>query len=113
MSSGAVGMEGGLRKSPFSGELAGIEHPFKITVDVGERENVEGRPEMVPEVSLAPELRPELLIDDISQLENLMHEEGEEVQKEEVEGKMRWRPGASAPLYCPEAVCYTMRSYSS
>ena len=43
---------------------------------------------MVPQVPLAPELLSELLIHAISEFEDLMHEEGEKVQQEEIEGEV-------------------------
>jgi len=42
---------------------------------------------MVPQVPLAPELLSELLINAISEFEDLVHEEGEKIQEEEVEGE--------------------------
>ena len=43
---------------------------------------------MIPEVPLAAELCSQLLVDRVGKLKELMHEEGEEIEKEEVEGEM-------------------------
>ena len=45
-------------RPPPSGKPAGIEQPFKIGIKIREDHNGETRPEMIPEVPLAPELFP-------------------------------------------------------
>jgi hypothetical protein len=66
-------------------KTAGVEQPFKIGINVWENYNVETHPEVIPEVPLTAELFPEMLIGEVGQFKDLMHEEGKEVQEEKVE----------------------------
>jgi hypothetical protein len=43
---------------------------------------------VIPEVPLAAQLLSASLVEPVGQFKDLMHEEGEEIQKEEVEGEM-------------------------
>jgi hypothetical protein len=43
---------------------------------------------VIHEVSLAPELLPKLLVREVGELKYLVHKEGKEVQKKEVEGEV-------------------------
>jgi hypothetical protein len=71
-----------------SGKSARIKHPFEIAIYVGEYDEVKSCPEMIPEVSLAAELLPQLLVDDGGKLKDLVHEEGEDVFGEPL--TIRW-----------------------
>jgi hypothetical protein len=62
--------------------------PFEQDLPVGKDEHPHGDPEVIPEISLAAGLHPARLIKTVGQFEDLVHGEGEEVQKEEVEGKV-------------------------
>ena len=55
---------------------------------VREDEAPHKHPQVLPEAPLGPQLLPARPVEMIGQLEDLVHEEGEEVQKKEVEGKM-------------------------
>ena len=71
-----------------SEESCGGKEPLKEGLPVGEEHEIERGPHMIPQVAFAPELLPKGLIGLIGELEYLVHEEGKEVQKEEVEGEM-------------------------
>ena len=77
---------------------------------IGEDEQTDRHPEVVPEVLLAPELSSALLIEPIGEFEYLMHEEGKHVEKKEVEREMLC-PMAVVVLYVVAMVLHRIEDF--
>ena len=73
---------------PWSAVPIIVSDTLEQVFPVGEGDRVTVNTEMVPEVLLAPKVLPEPLVRPVGQFEDLVEEEGDHVEKEEVEGEV-------------------------
>lgn len=75
------------RGTPYQKSDGGMD-PGKQGFPIREDEHPHGHSQMVPEIPFTPQFLSARPVEFVGQFEDLMHEEGKKVQKEEVEGEM-------------------------